>query len=118
LQEQDSKIQELKKGSEKELHLVMHEAKEIIEALVAKEKNQIKRFKIHHKIIFAFVVFFGINLLWYGMWTLVDDTPILHNPFIALISGAIILIVTGYFYENLISSNFGRRYKPRAKKKT
>jgi hypothetical protein len=62
LQEQDSKIQELKKGSEKELHLVMHEAKEIIEALVAKEKNQIKRFKIHHKIIFASVV-----LIYYGM---------------------------------------------------
>lgn len=105
------KIEGLKKRTEEELHIVMNEAKEVIETLVFKEKIYMTRFKAHHKIMFAFVVFFAINLLWYGMWDIVSEIPILSNPFVALITGAIILIGTGYLYENLISTDFNKEQK-------
>jgi hypothetical protein len=101
----------LKSKTEEELHIVINEAKEVIETLILKEKTYVSRFKVHHKISFAFVVFFAINLLWYGMWDIVSEIPILSNPFVALITGAIILIGTGYFYENLISSDFNKEQK-------
>ena len=45
------------------------------------------------------------------MWTIVSDLPILRDPVVSLILGAIILIATGYFYENMISANLNRRRK-------
>ena len=75
------------------------------------------RAKIQHKIIFAFVVFFAINLVWYGMWDIISDLPILSNPIVAIITGSIILIVTGYFYENMISIDFSKTSKKNRKKK-
>jgi pilus assembly protein TadC len=88
--------------------------KDALHMLQAKEKYYMNRLKLRHKITFAFLVFFGINLLWYGMWGIVEDIPFLNNPIVSLIIGALILIATGYFYENLISANFNR--KPRKKK--
>ena len=85
------------------------EVKKSIRILIAKEKSYMNKFKLRHKIIFAFLVFFGINLLWYGMWMIVSDIPWLNHPIVALIAGAIILIVTGYFYENLISVDFDKK---------
>jgi len=74
------------------------------------------RFKFHHKIIFAFTVFFGINLVWYGIWEIISATPFIKNPIVATIIGSIILIVTGYFYENMISVDFDKRkYKKKIK---
>ena len=108
----------LRKGSEEELHLVMDEAKKIINALISKEKKHIEHFKTHHKIIFAFVIFFAINLMWYGMWDIVSQIPILNNPFVALFTGAAILIASGYFYENLISAYFNKKHKRHIKKNT
>ena len=81
----------------------------LLQSLQAKEKYYIKRMKLRHKIIFAFVVFFGINLVWYGMWGIVGDIPFLNKPIVSLIIGAIILIVTGFFYENLISASFNKK---------
>ena len=87
-----------------------------VKVLLSKEKQYANQFKLHHKIIFAFVVFFSINLLWYGMWEIISRLPIISNPIIALISGAIILIASGFFYENLITSDINKkRYKRKAK---
>ena len=89
----------------------LHEIRENLSVLLEKEKRYVNSFKFRHKITFAFIVFFAINLLWYGMWTIVSDIPILSNPVVALVLGAIILISTGYFYENMISSKLNRKHR-------
>ena len=86
--------------------------KERLNYLLAKEQFYMNRFKFHHKIIFAFTVFFGINLVWYGIWEIISITPFIKNPIVATIIGSIILSGTGYFYVNMISADFNKkRYK-------
>lgn len=106
-----------KNDSDANLYEVMQEAKDIIETFLLKEKRYMSRAKIRHKIIFAFVVFFAINLVWYGMWDIISDLPIISNPIVAIITGSIILIITGYFYENMISLDFSKTSKKNRKKK-
>ena len=106
-----------KNNNDENLYEVVQEAKEIIETFLLKEKRYMSRAKIQHKLIFAFVVFFAINLVWYGMWDIISDLPILSNPIVAIITGSIILIVTGYFYENMISIDFSKTSKKNRKKK-
>jgi quinol-cytochrome oxidoreductase complex cytochrome b subunit len=88
---------------------VISDMKERLQRLQAKEKYFMDKLKLRHKITFAFLVFFGINLLWYGMWGIVEEIPFLNNPIVSLIIGAIILVATGYFYENLISASFNKK---------
>jgi uncharacterized membrane protein len=88
---------------------VFSEMKETLQRLQAKEKYYMDKLRLRHKITFAFLVFFGINLLWYGMWGIVEDIPFLNNPIVSLAIGAIILVATGYFYENLISASFNKK---------
>lgn len=104
-------------NNDENLYEVVQEVKEIIETFLLKEKRYMSRAKIRHKIIFAFVVFFAINLVWYGMWDIISELPILSNPIVAIITGSIILIITGYFYENMISIDFSETSKKNRKKK-
>lgn len=94
-----------------ELNRLLQELQDNLNAIIAREKRYFRRLKLHHKIIFAFLVFFGINLLWYGMWEIVSDIPFLNNPFVALCLGSIILIATGYLHETLISSDYKNQEK-------
>lgn len=71
---------------------------------LSKEKKYVHEFKMHYKITFAFIVFFAINLLWYGMGEIISKLPLLRNPIVAFFSGSVILFVSGYLYQNLISS--------------
>ena len=87
------------------------DVKNMLRKLNKKERDYMDDFKYRHKITFAFIVFFAINLVWYGMWTIVSDLPILRDPVVSLILGAIILIATGYFYENMISADLKKRRK-------
>lgn len=98
-----------------ESKLLLKELKDKLHELETKEKRYMDAFKYRHKITFAFIVFFAINLVWYGMWTIVSDLPLLKDPVISLILGAIILIGTGYFYENMVSASLDK--KRRKKKK-
>lgn len=66
------------------------------------EQKVVKKFKFHHKVIFAFIVFLGAVLLWYGVWTIVSDIPIISNPYIATILGFIVLLATGAYYDNTL----------------
>ena len=91
-----------------ELYNYFNRFHKVLEFVLFKEKNYVQQLKSHHKIIFAFLVFFAINLLWYGMWGVISRIPFLNNPLAAIFFGAIILIATGYFYENLISTHFGK----------
>jgi hypothetical protein len=88
---------------------IFQETQKNIQILAKKERNYVNQFKMHHKITFAFLVFFALNLLWYGMWQIISTLPILKNPIIAVIVGTIILFITGYFYENLISTEFNKK---------
>jgi hypothetical protein len=86
--------------------------------LLLKEKSYVNHLKLHHKIIFACLVFFALNLLWYGMWEIISKLPIIKNPIVALSCGALILIATGFFYESLISSDFNKKKYKRPTKKS
>jgi amino acid permease len=94
-----------------EMNDILGEIQKNLQSLVKKEQGYVYKFKRHHKMLFAFLVFFAINLLWYGMWGIVSALPLLNNPVIAVIIGTIILIATGYFYENLISTASNKNKK-------
>ena len=95
-------------NQDKDYEGLFFDMKEALHRLENKEQSFIAHLRMHHKISFAFLVFFAINLLWYGMWGIVESIPFLRNPVVSLVLGAIILIATGYFYENLISASFNR----------
>lgn len=97
---------------------VLNGVKDKLIYIQSKESKYMDSLKLRHKITFAFLVFFAINLLWYGMWEIVSTLPILSNPYLALIIGGIILIGTGYFYENLISVNFNKRTRKKKNPET
>ena len=57
--------------------------------------------RLHHKILYGSMVFFGLVLIWYGAWYLVGITPVLKIPFIALIVGVVLLVSTRTLYKKL-----------------
>ncbi|MCD6486580.1 MAG: hypothetical protein J7K35_04565 [Syntrophobacterales bacterium] len=85
--------------------------------LSEKMTNGVNRFdqdlKLHHKIIYGTLVFLGVVLIWYGLWDIVGMIPILKNPYVAVMAGTILLVMTGTFYKkllNLLSAGFVRLY--------
>mgnify|MGYP000001573173 CR=1 FL=1 len=73
-----------------------------IEAVETLIMNKSKKLKRRHKALFALLVFIGAVFLWYGMWTIVSEIPIINNPYIATVLGLIILFATGMYYENTL----------------
>jgi hypothetical protein len=73
--------------------------------LSEKLTSEVNRFdqnlKLHHKIIYGALVFLGVVLIWYGLWDIVGVIPILKNPYVAAVTGIIILALTGTFYKKL-----------------
>lgn len=65
-------------------------------------KQMMRRLKRRHRMAFASLVFIGVSFLWYGVWTIISDIPILSNPYIATVIGVIILVGTGMYYENTL----------------
>lgn len=57
--------------------------------------------QLHHKIFYVFLVFFGMVLVWYGVWGIIAVFPVLKNPIIALFAGVAVLFFTGTFYRRL-----------------
>jgi hypothetical protein len=55
----------------------------------------------HHKIIYVLLVFFGMVLVWYGVWGIVSVFPVLKNPVAAFFAGIAVLFFTGTFYRRL-----------------
>ncbi len=53
-----------------------------------------KDLQFHHKILFVTLVFIGLVLCWYGVWSLVGEIPVIKNPLVALIVGVLILWLT------------------------
>lgn len=57
--------------------------------------------ELHHKIIYAFLVFFGAVLIWYGMWQVVAMIPYLSNPVLAILLGSLMLAFAGAFFRKV-----------------
>ena len=57
--------------------------------------------KLHHKILYGALVFFGLVLIWSGAWDLIEITPVLKKPVFALIIGVAILASTRTLYKKL-----------------
>jgi hypothetical protein len=55
----------------------------------------------HHKVIYVLLVFFGMVLVWYGVWGIVAVFPVLKNPVAAFFAGVAVLFFTGTFYRRL-----------------
>ncbi len=55
----------------------------------------------HHKILYVLLVFFGMVLVWYGVWGIVAVFPVLKNPVVAFFTGVAVLFFTGTFYRRL-----------------
>ncbi len=76
---------------------------EVAEKIVIRENKRVMReLKLHHKMLFAFIVFFAAVLLWYGIWTIISDIPIINNPYVASVLGVFILVITGSYYSNTL----------------
>lgn len=61
----------------------------------------INRFRLHHKLIFSLVGIIGIIMVWRGVWTLFDNTPLLKDPLISIIIGFILVAFSGFFFKLL-----------------
>lgn len=57
--------------------------------------------QLHHKILYVFLVFFGMVLVWYGVWGIIAVFPVLKNPIVAFFAGVAVLFFTGTFYRRL-----------------
>lgn len=57
--------------------------------------------KFHHKVIYALLVFLGLVLVWYGLWSIISIIPVLNKPFVALATGIIVLVLTGAFFKKI-----------------
>ncbi|MGH7195424.1 MAG: hypothetical protein ACREGA_01450 [Candidatus Saccharimonadales bacterium] len=54
-----------------------------------------KNLKLHHKALFIALVFVGLNFCWFGVWTTIEQIPILNNPLVAIVVGVILLMLAG-----------------------
>jgi hypothetical protein len=50
---------------------------------------------ILHKAAYIGIVFLGLVLAWYGVWTAVSEIWPLNNPAVATVAGVLLLIITG-----------------------
>ena len=71
-------------------------------AMLADVEKFQENFRIYHKVIYGVLVFFGVVLVWYGLWTVMPDIPGLKNPFIAMLVGMAILALTGTWYKKFV----------------
>lgn len=76
--------------------------KNMEQQLIKKDQKIVRKLKMHHKILFAAIVFTGVVFLWYGAWSLISELPWLNNPFIALGIGVVLLLGTGMYYRNTL----------------
>ena len=80
----------------------MNRLKSVEGLLGTENKRLMRKLKRRHRIIFAMLVFTGAVFLWYGIWTIISEVPVISNPYIATILGTIILLATGMYYNNTL----------------
>ncbi|MBI4078919.1 MAG: hypothetical protein HY429_01335 [Candidatus Levybacteria bacterium] len=57
------------------------------------------RARAHHKILFSLVGIIGVVLVWRGIWTLTDATPLLNDPIASIALGIFLVILSGFFFK-------------------
>lgn len=60
-----------------------------------------KRLKYRHQVLYILIGFIGAVMAWKGLWSLLDQIPLLENKLICFIGGILILIVTGAFFREM-----------------
>ncbi|OGH19992.1 MAG: hypothetical protein A3D74_03800 [Candidatus Levybacteria bacterium RIFCSPHIGHO2_02_FULL_37_13] len=63
--------------------------------------KNIKRFRLHHKLIFSLIGIVGIILVWRGVWTFFDNAPLLNDPVVSIIVGFLLVAFSGLFFKLL-----------------
>lgn len=61
-----------------------------------------KNFDRRHHYIYIFIAFIGVTMVWYAVWTVVSELPILNNPWVAGGVGLAILLMLGKFFDRLV----------------
>lgn len=71
-------------------------------AMLADVEKFQENFRTYHKVLYGALVFFGVVLVWYGLWTVIPDIPGLKNPIVAVLVGMAILVSTGTWYKKFV----------------
>lgn len=70
--------------------------------LIKKLEHKRERLINHFPLWTALVATFGVVMIFYGFEKLIDRIPLLaNNPWILLVTGLVVLIVTGTAYKKL-----------------
>lgn len=66
----------------------------------SKSFKKFEKFRLHHKIIFSVIGIIGVVAIWRGIWTLLDLTPFVAHPLVAIIIGLILVAAaSGFFFK-------------------
>ncbi len=83
------------KGVEKKLEEFHHET-------LAEIKEFRRRFDKRYHLLYIFVAFIGLTLVWYAIWTIVSEIPVISNPYVAGVLGFAILLLLGKFFDRIV----------------
>ncbi len=59
----------------------------------------IKRLRLHHKILFTIIGVVGVILIWRGVWEIVDGVAIINNPYLSFVVGLVLVVASGIFFR-------------------
>ena len=80
---------------EKQLENFEHEA-------LVQIKEFRRKFDQRFHLVYIFAAFTGVILVWYALWTIISEIPIIENPYVAGGLGIAILLVLGKFFDRLV----------------
>lgn len=80
---------------EKQLESFEHEA-------LVQLKEFRRKFDQRFHLVYIFFAFTGVTLVWYALWTIVSEIPIIANPYVAGGLGLLILLILGKFFDRLV----------------
>ena len=69
-----------------------------------KAEDKVRGHLSRYPLLYAFIGGIGIVLFWRGVWHIADETPFLRHPFVSIITGSIILLITGIFVSAFVGS--------------
>ncbi|MBI2032491.1 MAG: hypothetical protein HYT09_02490 [Candidatus Levybacteria bacterium] len=61
--------------------------------------SKIREARERHKIISTLMGIVGVVLIWRGIWTITDSLPYFNHPWLSLLVGLILVIVSGIFFK-------------------
>jgi hypothetical protein len=70
--------------------------------LINKTQEWRKKFSRRHHYLYIFIAFIGVTMVWYAVWDIISETPIINNPWVAGGIGLAILLILGKFFDRLV----------------